>query len=93
MIFLSKTIELKFDKTMTSLAGFEYGKSVYKAQVNTREFDTLIFPDEIKMVASSFVQGFFSELIKKIGIVEINKKITIIAKDRELVERIKKNIY
>ena len=55
---MSKTIELKFDKTMTSLAGFEYGKSVYKEQVNTREFDTLIFPDEIKWLLHHLFKAF-----------------------------------
>lgn len=90
-------IELNFPKSETRLAGFPYGVSVYKQQVASLiSFDdvTIIkFPNQIEGVASSFVQGFFSEIIKAIGYKEINQKIIIQTGSEKLTESIKKNIY
>lgn len=62
---MSNTFELKFDKATTRLAGNPYGKSEFEKQIGdnidlTKEI-TVIFPDQIEKVASSFVQGFLTK--------------------------------
>ena len=64
-------VELVFNKAETRLAGFPYGRDVYMKQVNGKVDLSgqieIVFPKQIEKVASSFVQGFFSELVSKIG--------------------------
>lgn len=91
-----KKIELVFDKADTSLAGFPYGKKVYENQVkNEMDFSeslTIVFPEQIERVASSFIQGFFSDIINIIGYGGIERQIEIDAKTKELSDSIKRNI-
>lgn len=67
-----KKINLKFDNTITRIAGNDYGKEVYKKQVEPYITDIMnnkyeiIFPNNIMAVANSFVQGFIFEISKKI---------------------------
>lgn len=91
------TIYLKFPKSETSLAGFPYGDDVYQNQVKENisfEGDiTIIFPDQIEKVASSFVQGFFANIVMAIGYKGIEKNVKIISKNDKLTASIRKNIY
>ena len=86
-------IKLEFKKTLKGLAGFEFGEKTYKEQVKDRQCDKIIFPDHIEMIASSFIQGFFSSLIEKKGEKYIKDNIKIDARNKQLVERIYDNIY
>ncbi|MBO5239148.1 MAG: hypothetical protein J6B50_10315 [Lachnospiraceae bacterium] len=90
-------IELKFDKSDTRLAGFPYGKMIYDKQVkdniNYDDKIMIVFPTQIEKIASSFVQGFFAEIVKNIGYAGIEKQVDIVAGTPELVYSIKKNIY
>lgn len=65
-------INLIFDKKLTNLAGYDFGMKTFEKQVkgklNLNEKFEVVFPDEIRMVAVSFVQGFFSEIVKQIGL-------------------------
>ena len=65
---MENKVELKFDKTVTRLAGNPYGRLVYEEQVKGKvDFGKTVyitFPDEIIYIASSFVQGFFDEIVK-----------------------------
>lgn len=94
-----KTVELVFDKSQTRLAGFPFGEITYKEQVQNivnesgYEQIKIIFPKQIEKVASSFVQGFFSELINTIGYDKIEKQFMIEASNQELAQRILQNIY
>lgn len=72
---------LEFDKKLANLAGYEFGVKVYNEQVKdkldlTKEFE-IEFPQEIRMVAYSFVQGFFSEIVKQIGLKSTEEKLKI----------------
>ena len=53
----------------------------------------IVFPKQIEKVASSFVQGFFSELVSKIGYIGIDQKVTIVSSSSRLSDTIRKNIY
>lgn len=79
-----KKIEIIVDKTLSGLAGFDYGKKVYNNQVKNKlsELDYkngfyIVFPSEIKRVASSFVQGFFSELMTDYGYYKVVNMVKI----------------
>lgn len=93
-----KQIELKFDKTATGLAGNPFGRKVYEEQVKSKYKDyseklMIKFPDNIDKVASSFVQGFFSDLVEEIGYEGIEKNIIIEASNPELSKAIKDRLY
>lgn len=64
-----KIIDIKLNKTLTRIAGNEYGQKVYNEQVKPKvDLDSLeekyviIFPNNIEAVANSFVQGFIKAL-------------------------------
>ncbi|MDE7425100.1 MAG: hypothetical protein K2N51_15675 [Lachnospiraceae bacterium] len=85
-------IVLKFDNTLTNLAGYDYGVSVYEKQIKgnldlSQEF-VLVFPLQIKGVAASFVQGIFSEIVDEIGLLETEKRVKIEAQNTNLAQAI-----
>lgn len=65
-------IDLVFDKKLTNLAGYDFGVRIYKEQIKGKielyEKFELVFPEQIRMVASSFVQGLFEDIVKQIGL-------------------------
>lgn len=96
-----KTVELKFEKSETRLAGFPYGETIYSEQVkesvernkDNQEQIKIVFPAQIEKVASSFVQGFFSELINTIGYEKIEELFVIETSSEKLTKKIIENIY
>lgn len=79
---MTNEIKLRFDSTITGLAGYQYGKKVFEDQVQGQidyknEKIVLWFPDNIRRMASSFIQGFFEDIVKSIGIEGIEKKVEI----------------
>jgi len=97
-----KQINLELDKTISRIAGFEYGQSVYnkfvKSTVNSYEHSKdieliIIFPNFIENIASSFVQGFFSQLVPLIGYEGIEKNIQIKTSSEWLTQSIYDNLY
>lgn len=79
---MAQEIKLSLPKDFTKLAGNKYGKGIYQTQVkdniNLNDKIVFIFPDQIDRAASSFVQGFFDEIIKKIGIEGIKSQINFV---------------
>lgn len=65
-------IILKFDNTLTAIAGYEYGEEIFKNQVEKNykigEENIIEFPKEIESVAISFVQGFLKEPLRRNGV-------------------------
>ncbi|MGX7202407.1 hypothetical protein BCR22_07455 [Enterococcus plantarum] len=93
-----KIVKLKFDNTISGLAGFPYGQKIYEDQVkgvytNHSEKIEIEFPNNIQKVASSFVQGFFSELVLEVGYEGIEKNVEIKSSSDELSKAIKKRLY
>lgn len=68
----SVEITLNFDKTVSNLTGNKFGRNEFDRQVkDSISYDKKIilhFPDNIKNIASSFIQGFFDAMVKEIGI-------------------------
>lgn len=76
---------LTFEKTLTNLAGYDYGKSIYydqvKGKIRMDEEVEIVFPPQIRGVASSFVQGFFEDIVDNVGLIETEKKVHIISEN------------
>lgn len=93
---MENKIELSFDKKLSGLAGYQYGMSEYKKQVEGKiDFDEdiiLIFPDNIVRIASSFIQGFFEEMVGKIGISGIEERVKIESTRNDMKDIIIKNL-
>ena len=91
------TIELNFDKSLVGLAGNPFGKKSFERMVNIDIPDddsiVLVFPDNIKKIASSFVQGFFSKWVTEYGIEYVKDHIVIETPYENLKEYILDNIY
>lgn len=87
---------LHFDKTLTRLAGNQYGETVYNEQVKNRikwnEQNEIVFPQEIDRVAISFIQGFAKEILKKIDKTDVEKLLIFKASSNELENKILDNI-
>ena len=85
---MSNSVSLVFNKTITKLAGFPYGESVYETQIKDKvdlfQPYKIVFPSNIERVASSFVQGLFSEIVKAIGYQGVENNIEIETANKEL---------
>ena len=85
-------INLKFDKIITNLSGNRLGVIVYNEQVkdkfiNNKE-NEVIFPEQIEDIASSFIQGLYSEISEKYGKIEAQNLMILKAKNKEAEEKI-----
>lgn len=77
-----KSINLKFKNSTVALAGNPYGKNVFNNQVmpcldGDDDTISIVFPDQITFVTSSFVQGFFDFWLRTMSTEEIKKKVAI----------------
>lgn len=79
-----KIIHLKIEDSITGLAGFPYGKAVFdeqvKNEVTAADYEQgieIVFPDKIKRITSSFVQGFFSDLVTQLGYYGVQNSIKV----------------
>ncbi len=92
---MANQVTLCFDSTLTRLAGYSYGKTIYETQVKGRldlsKKAYLVFPQTIIKAASSFVQGFFENIIAEIGIDAIGDSLELIC-NNELKESIMKSL-
>lgn len=74
---------LDIDKTVTKLTGNTLGRKIYDDQVAPYiDFNsdmTFIFPKSIDLLGSSFIQGFFKEIVKTITIRGVEEKVTVIS--------------
>lgn len=93
---MDNTFNLEFDKTAIILAGRDYGVRMFKEQLEGRidykNEITLIFPDHIKSLASSFIQGFFLDFKKHIGLEGIERQVVIEDNGRNFKKRVLDNL-
>lgn len=90
-----KTIYLNFDKTLTGLAGNKYGQDVFEKQVKALDYEQtykIVFPQEIKNIATSFIQGFFQSFVKTFGLIRLDEKLKIESSIPNLKEIILKSL-
>lgn len=85
-------INLKFDKIITNLSGNRLGVMVYNEQVKDKfvynKENEVIFPEQIEDIASSFIQGLYSEISEKYGKIEAQNLMILKAKNKEAEEKI-----
>lgn len=93
---MENIIELKFNNTITRLAGNAFGNSTYINQVrdkiNYNYTNIIIIPNYIEDIAISFVQGFTDEIFEEISKDEFDKYFIIKANDK-IVNKFKKSVY
>lgn len=88
---MKQIIKLQFNESLTKLAGNPFGRDVFNQQVkNIIDYDKneieIILPEQIDNIASSFIQGFFNEIVNEIGIKGIQEKITVYSSINNLKE-------
>lgn len=93
---MNNRFELEFEKSMTCIAGYEYGEKTFsdyiKGKISYDKTITIVFPNRIVRVASSFIQGLFKEIIDNIGYEGIEEKVEIITGDEKLTKQIRSRI-
>lgn len=93
---MSIKIILNFEKSLMGLAGYQFGIKTYQEQVKNKiQFDdeiVIVFPENIQRIASSFIQGFFEDVVKEIGISGIEERVSIISSKKNMKESIISNL-
>ena len=82
-------ITLTFDALFLALAGRAYGERVYKEQIAPHKYHdhiTLVFPEHVQVIASSFAGGLLGEQVEKWGHEKVKAKYNI--KNEELAQQI-----
>lgn len=93
-----ETVEIQgVKKSLSRLIGFELGVHIYEENKLNR-FDLndkieIVFPNTIEKVSSSFVQGFFSGFIRKVGKNTAKEQVIIKMKNAELTALFYKKLY
>lgn len=81
-------IILELSDDIVGLAGYEYGQQIYESQVkgniDINQKFYIEIPSNVRFVASSFVQGFFSQIIDEIGLSSIEERAVIISENTNI---------
>ena len=91
------SINLEFKRSTVALAGNPYGRKVFSEQVEPKlgkidDVVTIVFPEQISFITSSFVQGFFDFWLRSMSIDEIKKKVLIESSNDRVKEYIWSNL-
>lgn len=93
---MDNVIRLRFEKSLEGLAGYDFGLETYNTQVdNAVNFEqkvTIVFPDNIHRIASSFIQGFFEQIVQQIGVSGVETNIEIDSSRKDMKDIIIKNL-
>ncbi len=94
---MNNVIELEFPKTISTLAGNPYGKEVYEKQVKDKfrldVVNIICFPNNIDDLATSFIQGFFAEIVKITGHDNFYSAVKIQSIHERIKRRIEENLF
>lgn len=89
-------IKLSFPATLTRLTDNPYGRVIFKEQVADKidyeQMNIIHFPDQIIRASSSFVQGFFTEIVNSIGYDKLHNHISIESINQSLIDSIWNNL-
>lgn len=89
-------VKLEFEKDLSYLAGYDFGLKTYQDQIFDKiDFSKpfiIVFPDGIKGVASSFVQGLFKEIVGQMGLIDTENNVTIKARNENVANDIRQRI-
>ena len=91
-------INLNFPQQTHYVTGSKYGKTVFDEQIQNQIKNSKLdsydihFPDTVKGVSISFVQGFIENLIHNYGKSEVLKHVNLKSNNKELENRLRKNM-
>ena len=89
-------INLEFNKLITNLSGNRLGVKVFKDQVKDRfvpgKQNEVVFPEQIEDIASSFIQGLYSEISEKYGKIEAKNFMILTSQNNKAQEKIEESI-
>lgn len=84
----NKLIKLQFGNTIVALAGYDYGVKIFKNLVEEKAdlHNSLMIeiPETIQIVASSFVEGFFSKWVEQYGYEYVLDKVKVICTNKRV---------
>lgn len=89
-------ILLTFDTDLLALWGENFGKEIWKTQIepySDQNSITLVFPEQISCVATSFGRGLLGNEINKLGINAVKRKYTIQSLNKEYQQRFSKQFW
>lgn len=90
-------INLEFPNTLTRLTDNPYGRRIFQEQVEKNiKYDmvnVIQFPDHIIRASSSFVQGFFTEIVQHLGYDKLKEYIEIKSINQSLIDSVWKNLF
>lgn len=93
---MDKAIVLKFNKAQSAAVGYDNGAECFTSQVSEKIDDTIpvkiVFPNAIRKVTSSFVQGFFHVFLETKGYEWILENVIIETFSNTLTEKIRRDI-
>lgn len=96
-----KKISLAFkNNSMVAVAGDEFGRQIFeeqvKSQLTSEDYEKgfeIIFPDQIEIIGSSFIQGFSNHIIGTIGYDGIRDKVIFKTSSSDLTEEIYDDLF
>lgn len=83
-------LKLQFDEELIGLGGHLFGMHIWETQVKQHQENpniTLVFPDHIKMVTTTFGRGLLCSEIEKLGINAVKRKYTIQSKNKRFTKQ------
>lgn len=88
---------MEFPNTLTRLTDNPYGRRIFQEQVEKNiKYDmvnVIQFPDHIIRASSSFVQGFFTEIVQHLGYDKLKEYIEIKSINQSLIDSVWKNLF
>lgn len=87
-IFLTENVAfVDVPEELTHLAGHQYGKTVFNSIKGQMDYDnpiTFVFPGRITHIATSFIQGFFEEIMNHWCAYDLQTKMYVISGIQDL---------
>lgn len=89
-------ILLTFDADLLALWGEDFGKEIWETQIepySDQNSITLVFPEQISCVATSFGRGLLGGEINKLGINAVKRKYTIQSLNKDCQQQFSKHFW
>lgn len=92
------TIFLEFEGEQSGLTGFDFGCTIYKEQVEqeykkSKGHLTIVFPDYVDAVSTTFVHGLFGTILKDVGISGFHDAVTVACANGAVVKQVNSRLY
>ena len=89
-------ILLTFDTDLLALWDEDFGKEIWETQIepySDQNSITLVFPEQISCVATSFGRGLLGGEINKLGINAVKRKYTIQSLNKDCQQQFSKHFW